>query len=189
MQQAREENRVSRRRPRSRWLSCTFLGFLVLPAAWAQGNNPILETLKDLRERQTQEDQRAFDNARTLELERQRQQLLELERERLRLETDRSSPQANGGAGTDQISPEDLRSAIQRSVARLTRRFSDFAIYEEHIARLSGILTLNARFSADDDLDLTVDKYLESLYQIAKHATFSRKDLNLGNRGISEPLR
>ena len=105
--------------------------------------------------------------ARTME---ETSQTLQVERDRIRAETELLRQQAEAlraererAQQRPQISPE-----IKRAFLKIRSEHEDFDLYLPEVKRLSTI------FGMGESPDWNVESYLEGLYLIAKHASFSQ---------------
>jgi hypothetical protein len=124
----------------------------------ALAQNPVLNGIMNggrLREMQSRSQR---DDAET--------RLLRLEAERLQLEIERLK---RGTTSPLQPTPDQVEAAqrqINDACVRLQQRFPDFQRYLPALERLARI------FEMGRSTDFTIDRYLEGLYFIAKHASF-----------------
>jgi hypothetical protein len=114
-------------------------------------------------------ERRKFEMERQLQEEQLRQIQTQTDRIRreneLRQSTTPTSVRTTEGAG-------QIEGELQRALFALVRRYDDFEDYIEPISRLTEL------FQLSPNKGLTVESYLESLYVVAKYASFA-KDLQV----------
>ena len=148
---------------------------LSVPVSAQSYDNPIIESLKRYNERRRQdrldraaEDQRQFESR----LARER---LELERRQLELET-RPRPTLRPEAAA--VEKQRVALQVNEAVLALAKRYPDFVDYADAAADLV------STFPPGNSSRFSVERYLESLYLIAKYTT---KDPDGAGSRIKEP--
>jgi hypothetical protein len=98
---------------------------------------------------------------------------LDLEQQRLELEKEKAQ------ASSTEESSQEVAPEVNRALLALTQRFPDFKDHFPEMTRLSGI------FAPGKSPDLTVEKYLEGLYVIARYASFSNTQAKLAGPALT----